>query len=92
MPKGPFGAPKEPKHLIVRVLGAYNGAQRPTLTVLGSQGVPKGFILTLRMPKTGPKASVLKGLGYDLCILMCFFEYVCVMFLLLQFSFAFFKL
>ena len=59
------------------------------MTVWGSQGVPKSFIFMLRMPKTGPKASILKGLGHNLCISMCFFEYACVMFLLLQFSFDF---
>ena len=59
------------------------------MTVWGSQGVPKSFIFMLRMPKTGPKASILKGLGHNLCISICVFEYACVMFLLLQFSFDF---
>ena len=57
------------------------------MTVWGFQGVPQSFFFKIRMPQTGHKASILNSLVYNLCT-PCVFECVCVIFLLLQFSFC----
>ena len=68
----PLWRPKGPQRFHCEGPGRLKWCPKAHLDGFGVPRCPQSFIFMLRMPKTGPKASILKGLGHNLCIPMCF--------------------